>query len=283
MVSNMNFTDSNDQLAMDLSDHTWTKTIYWFHLTPTPYFHWMASLSYIGIIPAPWATSPAHQHPMWEVVQYLTGTGTVMVGDVPIVFQPGAIVCLPPNVPHAEESESGFTNVHMLFEDFHPPTRGIPVFTDDADRSFFQVAMQLHREFQIKGSRWQLLCGSLSEVLLRYLERWSAAEAPDQLVDHLQRELLAHMHEPDFSVGGALASLGCTADHARRVFHGVTGMTPLAYLIDLRIREAKQQLAAGIPVQVVAERVGFADPFYFSRVFRRSTGLSPKRWLAKRR
>jgi len=39
---------------------------------------------------------------------------------------------------------------------------------------------------------------------------------------------------------------------------------------------------SGLPVTEVARRVGYADPFYFSKVFRRHAGDSPSRWRGPR-
>jgi len=73
-------------------------------------------------------------------------------------------------------------------------------------------------------------------------------------------------------------------EHARRAFARATGKTPLQYLADLRVEEAKQLLArGGLSVKEVAQRVGVPDPFYFSRLFRKTAGLSPQRYCERLR
>lgn len=59
-------------------------------------------------------------------------------------------------------------------------------------------------------------------------------------------------------------------------FSGMIGTTPMKYLTRLRIRYAAELLHnTDMPVAEVAEGAGFADPAYFSRAFRRETGLAP--------
>ena len=59
-------------------------------------------------------------------------------------------------------------------------------------------------------------------------------------------------------------------------FSGMIGTTPMKYLTRLRIRYAAELLHnTDMPVAEVAESAGFADPAYFSRAFRRETGLAP--------
>jgi AraC-like DNA-binding protein len=73
------------------------------------------------------------------------------------------------------------------------------------------------------------------------------------------------------------------ARHARvslsyvfRIFKRSTGFTPVHYRNFLRIEEAKRLLRSGAPsLEELARQVGFDDVRYFSRVFRKETGLSP--------
>jgi AraC-like DNA-binding protein len=59
-------------------------------------------------------------------------------------------------------------------------------------------------------------------------------------------------------------------------FKRATGFTPHAYLIDVRIRRARELLAnSAISVSAVANRFRFPSPQHFATVFRRITGFSP--------
>jgi AraC-like DNA-binding protein len=55
-------------------------------------------------------------------------------------------------------------------------------------------------------------------------------------------------------------------------------MTPHQYFISIKIGRAKEFLGRGLPVKEVAFRLGFKDEYYFSRLFKSKTGLSPSRW-----
>ncbi len=65
-------------------------------------------------------------------------------------------------------------------------------------------------------------------------------------------------------------------NHLVNLFKKATGMTPMAYLQHYRVERARDLLRAGIKVAEGAGRVGFPDPFHFSRLFKRVTGISPK-------
>ncbi len=66
-----------------------------------------------------------------------------------------------------------------------------------------------------------------------------------------------------------------------RVFRHDTGSTVGEYLTRVRIDAGKKLLATSLPVSAVARLVGFDDPYYFSRVFHRQTGVSPSEFRAQ--
>lgn len=73
---------------------------------------------------------------------------------------------------------------------------------------------------------------------------------------------------------------GLSRFHFSRKFVRATGQTPVAWLADLRLREAMSLLRGGADVTAAGERTGFQDPSYFCRAFRRATGLTPGAYRA---
>ncbi|MGN7736360.1 helix-turn-helix domain-containing protein [Ensifer sp. 22564] len=61
-----------------------------------------------------------------------------------------------------------------------------------------------------------------------------------------------------------------------RRFTKAAGMTPLDYVHALRLEEAKQMLeTTDLPIDAVANEVGYEDASFFGRLFRRETSLTP--------
>ena len=53
-------------------------------------------------------------------------------------------------------------------------------------------------------------------------------------------------------------------------------MIPLEYVHAMRLEEAKQMLeATSLPVEAIANEVGYEDAGFFSRLFRRKVNLTP--------
>lgn len=67
-------------------------------------------------------------------------------------------------------------------------------------------------------------------------------------------------------------------------FKECTGMTPLEYIIHIRINEAKYLLSfSSLSISKISAIIGYENPLYFSRVFARETGSSPSLFRANSR
>ena len=64
-----------------------------------------------------------------------------------------------------------------------------------------------------------------------------------------------------------------------RSFKRYMGMTPLQYITSIRINKAKELLkVTAYTVQEIGNIVGYDNPLYFSRIFRKNTGCSPSQY-----
>lgn len=79
------------------------------------------------------------------------------------------------------------------------------------------------------------------------------------------------------SIQTELAKLGCSYEHLCRVFRNSYGISPLAYINTLRVERARTLLReTQMSVGQVARQVGFDNPAYFTRLFRRHAGTCPR-------
>ena len=72
------------------------------------------------------------------------------------------------------------------------------------------------------------------------------------------------------------ASVHLSPSHFRALFKEATGKSPMEMLLVLRMERAKELLLhSELSVGQIAEEVGYADLHYFSRLFKKSEGMSP--------
>lgn len=69
---------------------------------------------------------------------------------------------------------------------------------------------------------------------------------------------------------------GYTKDHFARVFKKVVGQTPHDYLINARVRRARQLLLeSNLSIKEIASALGYRDIYFFSRQFKAKMGMTP--------
>lgn len=131
-------------------------------------------------------------------------------------------------------------------------------------------------------SRDQAMSALLRLVLIE-LERMSGPEdARDPASQGTARQALtyieAHALEP-LSLAQVAEAVGRSATHLATVMRKETGRTVGQWILEHRMAEARRRLrGTDEQVEVIAERVGYADVTHFIRLFRRTHGVTPAAW-----
>jgi transcriptional regulator GlxA family with amidase domain len=99
----------------------------------------------------------------------------------------------------------------------------------------------------------------------------------DAAVRRAEDWLAQHFREPH-AVAAAVAASGIPERSLKRRFKAATGTTLMGQVQNLRIEEAKRLLETGGGFEAIAAEVGYENPAFFRRLFRRSTGLTPGRY-----
>lgn len=87
--------------------------------------------------------------------------------------------------------------------------------------------------------------------------------------------ILARLDDPDLDLGAIAHAADVVPAYLPQLFRSQLGISVRRYLLQVRIRRAKELLAAGESVTGVAEATGFRGIHAFSRAFRRVVGVPP--------
>jgi transcriptional regulator GlxA family with amidase domain len=114
-----------------------------------------------------------------------------------------------------------------------------------------------------------------SEGQLPYASLVRRQPHADGAVRRAEAWLAEHFREPH-AVAGVVAASGMAERSLKRRFKAATGSTLMDHVQHLRIEEAKRLLESGdLAGDEIAAEVGYENPAFFRRLFKRGTGLTP--------
>ena len=225
------------------------------------------------------------EHDTFEVLLCESGRGIVQIGGETIPVGPGDMVCIPPHTLHRDSSLEPRINAVLHL----PPSQylafpGYRVFHDG--EHYFQNLFDLAYDAYLnRYPNAAALISALGEAMFQLLRSWGYGAAPPSgAVAQVQHAILDGFSDPHFDLAALVRSSGYNANYFRRLFKAAYGMPPLEYLNHVRIEHAKSQMrfyGRLFSVQELGRNVGFEDPAYFSRLFRRAEGCSPTQYLKK--
>ena len=98
------------------------------------------------------------------------------------------------------------------------------------------------------------------------------------------RELLGDAITDQPTLGTLATEVGLSPFHFARAFHASMGMPPHRYLIELRIERARRLLEdSNLSITEISAEVGYDDPGYLARLFRKHVGTTPTAYRRERR
>jgi two-component system, response regulator YesN len=122
---------------------------------------------------------------------------------------------------------------------------------------------------------------SILETLLHDTSK--EAGASKEMIDSIQNYIKMNFNN-DISLEIIARRYNLSTSHLVKIFRKQVGETPMKYLITLRMEEAKRLLDtySNLDIKQIGEIVGYADPHYFSRIFKNVTSFTPTEYRNRR-
>lgn len=114
---------------------------------------------------------------------------------------------------------------------------------------------------------------------IRYEAEASRPVAPQTLRTRQLKQLMENLVSSPFSAREVEERMGLSYKHLSFCFKEETGMTLQEYHTKLRMERAALLLRrGGLSIRQISEQLGFAEPFYFTTVFKKQMGCSPSEY-----
>lgn len=93
-------------------------------------------------------------------------------------------------------------------------------------------------------------------------------QAIQYVYDHLDSKVSLHV---------LAAQVNVSPSYLNRVFQANVGSSVTQFVTKIKVQQAEHYLIdSTLSIQQIAQRLGFSDPYYFSRVFKRNVAISPR-------
>jgi AraC-like DNA-binding protein len=207
-------------------------------------------------------------------------------------IQAGHVLLLFPGIWHRyrpvktvgwDESWIGFGGDYAdrIMHGFFPPDRAvIRVGYDENLLHHMRATVDLMQA--MPAGYAQLLAARVVDALARVRSLSMSYSATDrETVNKLQQArcfLLDHSAEP-IDMRALAKRLGLSYSRFRSMFKAHTGAAPHQYQLDIRTNKARDLLTGtNLTITEIADRLGFSSVYYFSRLFKKREGVSPRQY-----
>lgn len=260
-----------------------------------------------------------HWHPNIEIIHVTKGDVAIQLDNHQVHLTEGDICIINPNIVHfGNPVEAKDTSVHLvvlsydilpyktddyLYQRYIAPLQKGSLLLPDVinnpnkkkdtpswEKACHHQLLKLidfgdrpfaGRELAIQGIFLEIL-----SLLYHHNQLIHAREVEDRLLSSRNRAILDYV-EANFTSNLSITDIAkhfdINEDYFYRLFKTFTGQTPTVFISQLRIRYAKQLLRnTTLPISEIAFQVGYNSSSYFSKMFHRLVGISPRTYRNNR-
>lgn len=225
------------------------------------------------------------------LIYCISGSGTIQIHGQSYLIKPNSYFVIPAHKSHsywASENDPwsiywihfGGTKSYCFEKFFGVPTIIKTVTTsrvDDRINLFNEILTSLELGFSKENIEFANLSLNCLLASFFYVETYRASKGyqsknpVDQAIFFMQENLARSIKIQDIANHVQLSE-----SHLSKIFRNKTGSSPFDYFINLKMQEAIRLLTnKSLRIKEVAFALGYEDPFYFSRLFKKHIGKSP--------
>lgn len=224
----------------------------------------------------------------WFCTYFTQGSADIIVNGESYTVQANDFLIVPPNTPYiisAAESERYWAHFRiqdtdLLFKQLNFK-RGQYIYPVGAHHSIAAAYKSIiaetlsFRPFSNELSSCYLM--QILSLVSRYTAEQQIASDNEQnkpvqtIINYINKN-----YKRAITIEELAGIVGYAPRYIFKIFRNVTSVTPVKYINMVRIQKAKELiLSTPYKMNEIAEKVGFSDVYYFSRVFKMLEGRSP--------
>lgn len=240
-----------------------------------------------------WELAPHRHARLHQVLLVEQGSGSVTLDGKTHALSQGSLVNVPPDHVHSfrfEKDTRGWVTT-MADELMDELLVGVGTLRSEinlatvlqSDAFMSKTVQQIWLEFSSQEKARALMLRGLSGALLAWVARQLAAgsisdaKLNDSVMVQRFKVLIEQNFASHWTVSQYAKALSISPTHLSRLTRAANGISALRMIEARLMREARRNLAyTNLSISSIAYTLGFSDPAYFSRVFTKDAGISPK-------
>ena len=204
-----------------------------------------------------------HAHSSWEFIYCTSGSGRLSFDGGVIPYQAGDLVLIPPLVYHQNESEAGFTNIHLNMRDPSLNLQRPAVIHDDGNHFILDAFTAAFYYFGSSPGKQTLVLSAYANLIVNLITDSLSAPVRNPIVDEIAKNIILSYPDENFELDQYLRTLPFNYDYLRKLFKSEAGITPHQFLMDIRIY--RFLLLPGLCRRPTDEHIRNCPPVRFSR------------------
>ncbi len=224
--------------------------------------------------------TPAHQHKNYEIVVYVSGSGVFHATGKQIPVFPGKMVIIPPGVMHSVIFSDRLERIYIRGEFSHIFNFTLPtVVLDNPENEGLLLAKMIYNNRYANSEYVAALMGAFSHFLTQSMKM---EDRISTVIEDIVYKITNNFYDSNMNLNALLVSSGYAEDYIRAQFKRFTGKTPTEFLTRVRINHACYLIDTykhSLSLAEIAEKSGYTDYVYFSKRFKNTTGVSPRKYM----
>lgn len=223
---------------------------------------------------------------VYQIGLKLSGYTEIFYDGKKIDFREGTVLYLPKESDNSidyhktimEQGES-----LCLFFDSDKSLPHMPIRVDCGDTQISELFFKLHKIYN-REDRDKFYSMSIFYEILSMLDNTLMRKSFSKYdnMDKLARYMKEHCTDEYIDFNGLAKSMGMSIDYLRHRFKKRYGASPLAYVHELKINYIKTLICeTEYSFGRIAQMSGFSDLNYFSRFFKKHTGMTPTEYRCR--
>ncbi|QZY55644.1 response regulator transcription factor [Crassaminicella profunda] len=141
----------------------------------------------------------------------------------------------------------------------------------EKEKIYFENSIQLVKDKKNSS----IIKKSISQEVKNYMDDYKSKNS--QIIHAIKEYILKNYHL-DLKLEDLSYQFAISSYYLSKLFKQETGANFIEFLTEIRIEKAKKMLLDDIPIKEIYKKIGYSDPNYFSRVFKKITGVSPRNY-----